>query len=68
MNSDFTSELFLDIGYVLNYEKINTDMRDEVFALKQRSIKNKIIVYAQTKSKNSNNMFYQLLKGVTLYE
>ena len=31
-HSDMTAELFLDIGYVYNYEAINRQMRDEVLA------------------------------------
>jgi len=31
-HSDMTAELFLDIGYVYNYEAINSKMRDEVLA------------------------------------
>lgn len=31
-HSDSTAELFLDIGYVYNYEAINWKMRDEVLA------------------------------------
>lgn len=31
-HSDITAELFLDIGYVYNYEAINLKMRDEVLA------------------------------------
>ncbi len=31
-HSDITPELFLDIGYVYNYESINLKMSDEVLA------------------------------------
>ena len=31
-HSDVTAELFLDIGYVYNYEVVNCEMRDEVLA------------------------------------
>jgi hypothetical protein len=31
-HSDITAELFLDIGYVYNYEAVNWKMRDEVLA------------------------------------
>jgi hypothetical protein len=31
-HSDITAELFLDIGYVFNFEAINPKMRDEVLA------------------------------------
>lgn len=31
-HSDITAELFLDIGYVFNYQAINPKMRDEVLA------------------------------------
>lgn len=31
-HSDITAELFLDIGYVFNYDAINWSMRDEVLA------------------------------------
>lgn len=31
-HSDITAELFLDIGYVYNYQSINPQMRDEVIA------------------------------------
>lgn len=31
-HSDITAELFLDIGYVYNFEAVNWEMRDEVLA------------------------------------
>ncbi|MDE5415141.1 staygreen family protein [Alkalihalobacterium chitinilyticum] len=36
-HSDITGELFLDVGYVYNYEAIDEEMRDEVLAEWQRN-------------------------------
>ena len=41
-HSDLTAELFLNIGYMFNYEKINPIMRDEVLAEWQKSRENQL--------------------------
>ncbi|MBM7661827.1 hypothetical protein JOC85_002634 [Bacillus mesophilus] len=41
-HSDLTAELFLDIGFIFNYEKINSVMRDEVLAKWQKTNENQL--------------------------
>lgn len=43
-HSDITAELFLDIGYVYNYERINKKMRDEVLAAWQKDAQGRLNV------------------------
>jgi hypothetical protein len=46
-HSDLTAELYLDIGYIFNYEKINPIMRDEVLAEWQKSRENQLYLFGK---------------------
>jgi hypothetical protein len=46
-HSDLTAELYLDIGYMFNYGKINPIMRDEVLAEWQKSKANQLYLFGK---------------------
>lgn len=46
-HSDLTGELFLDVGLLFNYEKVNAVMRDEVLAEWQKSSGNQLYLFGK---------------------